>query len=179
MSLRKLVNFTTAWGYDKNICNPANIDKQLLKTIEESGELYEALMNNNRDEAIDAVGDTTVTLILAMECLNFINIDGLIDKATTEPELLSDYVSNVSAEIIIANMSINVSKMVEVYLKRHSLEDEVLRNHIYQLIKMLNTVALEIGTTLEHCLQTAYDVISQRTGTTTDGVFLKESANGL
>jgi len=56
------------WGKDKNL-DKADPCKQLCKSVEEIGEIAAALSRNKQEDLIDAIGDTTVTLIiLAMQC---------------------------------------------------------------------------------------------------------------
>ena len=184
MSLKNLVNKTVVWGYDKGICHAQNSDKQLLKTVEEVGELYEGLMTNNREEVIDAIGDALVTQILFIECLTVKGGDynttpaDLIDSASASAEPMSNFIETVTAELLATNVSIAVSKVASSYLKREQ-NKELLFTNIFDLCDMLSSAALQVGSTAEECLQVAYDVISKRTGNTVDGVFLKDAANDI
>ena len=50
---------------------------QAMKTKEEAHELYAAVVNQNRAEAADAIGDTLVTLIMAASLLRLDVLDCL------------------------------------------------------------------------------------------------------
>ena len=75
MRLNDLIEKVKAWGEDKGIRDP---HKQLIKMFEESGELASAILKNQTEEEIDAVGDVLVCLIIYCnirslsleECLN-------------------------------------------------------------------------------------------------------------
>ena len=62
------------WGYDKGILNvytlsdlPNARQAQANKTLEEVTELFQAILKDNREEAMDAIGDIIVTLIMQAE----------------------------------------------------------------------------------------------------------------
>lgn len=50
-----------------------------------------------------------------------------------------------------------------------------VRDDIGDCLVVLNNIALMYGTTLEECLEKAYDDIKDRKGKMIDGVFVKES----
>lgn len=66
------------WAEDKGILAKATPIKQALKTQEELTELCNAILDNDKHEIIDAIGDIVVTLIIQAkmqsvtieECLN-------------------------------------------------------------------------------------------------------------
>jgi len=62
--VNKLIADIEQWGLDKGILpNPAKT-AQYLKTLEEVKELCDAIVSDNREEVIDAIGDIVVTLIM-------------------------------------------------------------------------------------------------------------------
>ena len=52
------------WAEEKGILSKATPIKQAMKTQEELTELINAILDNNRDEVIDGLGDLMVTLII-------------------------------------------------------------------------------------------------------------------
>jgi NTP pyrophosphatase (non-canonical NTP hydrolase) len=66
------------WAKEKGILDKATPLKQAMKTQEEVTELCNAIIDDNRDEIKDAIGDIVVTLIIQAkmqgmtieECLN-------------------------------------------------------------------------------------------------------------
>lgn len=57
------------WGQDKGIIFEGNETRQMLKTIEEAGELAAALARGDKSAAADAYGDVIVTVIVGAACL--------------------------------------------------------------------------------------------------------------
>lgn len=65
----KLIELVEEWSVDREL-NVAEPSKQFLKVTEEVGELSAALARNNREDFIDALGDTLVTLIILSQQTN-------------------------------------------------------------------------------------------------------------
>ena len=59
-----LINKVIGWADDKGILVRDNAPKQMLKVLEEVGETSGALLKDNRDEIVDGIGDSFVTLII-------------------------------------------------------------------------------------------------------------------
>lgn len=64
MELKILVDLVTDWAEERNLLNPLNANRQMLKVVEEIGELSAGLARNDRDLIKDAIGDSFVTLII-------------------------------------------------------------------------------------------------------------------
>ena len=62
--MNKLIADIEQWGVDKGILPNPDKTAQYFKTCEEVEELNEAILTDNREEAIDAIGDIVVTLIM-------------------------------------------------------------------------------------------------------------------
>lgn len=52
------------WAIVRGITDPENAPKQMLKVMEEVGELAGAIAKGNEDATIDAIGDVLVTIII-------------------------------------------------------------------------------------------------------------------
>ena len=50
------------WACEKGIYEKGNLTTQTLKLLEEAGELAKAVINNDKPEIIDAIGDCVVVL---------------------------------------------------------------------------------------------------------------------
>ena len=78
MDYRILENQVIDWAEDKGILENGTPIKQSFKTLEEVGELINAVSTNNHLEIKDALGDVLVTIIIQakmqnvglIECLN-------------------------------------------------------------------------------------------------------------
>lgn len=52
------------WGEERGIVQNSNPRAQAIKTLEEAGELLQAIADNDREAMIDAYGDILVTLVM-------------------------------------------------------------------------------------------------------------------
>lgn len=70
METDELINKIKRWGAVHGITNP---QLQLCKVVEETGEIAHEVTRNNLDspEIIDALGDTTVTIIILADILGY------------------------------------------------------------------------------------------------------------
>ena len=83
--MEQLENKVVDWGYSRGILTTNAPDtfirsKQLVKTEEEVKELADAIASNNREEAVDAIGDILVTLIMQTRLWNT-NLYECLDQA--------------------------------------------------------------------------------------------------
>jgi NTP pyrophosphatase (non-canonical NTP hydrolase) len=59
------------WATQKGIYEKGDAKTQTLKLLEEVGELSKAILNNDNDEIIDAIGDCVVVLTSIAEFNNY------------------------------------------------------------------------------------------------------------
>lgn len=52
------------WAHRRDLVKPENANRQMLKVMEEVGELASAIAKNKEAETIDAIGDVLVTIII-------------------------------------------------------------------------------------------------------------------
>jgi NTP pyrophosphatase (non-canonical NTP hydrolase) len=77
-SMDRLVSNVIEWADEKDILKKENSFKQMCKVLEEVGEVAAALARDDKDELIDGIGDSLVTLIILakqngldpVQCLN-------------------------------------------------------------------------------------------------------------
>mgnify|MGYP001314948638 FL=1 len=82
MNLNELTNKIRFWATERGL-DEAQPEKQMLKLVEEIGELAEGLAKGNLDEVIDSIGDSYVVLtILAMQL--DLNIEDCVKVAYEE-----------------------------------------------------------------------------------------------
>lgn len=68
------------WAKEKGILDKSTPLKQHVKTVEEVNEVLEAILNNNKEDLADAIGDSIVTLIIQAE-LNGLDVEDCLEKA--------------------------------------------------------------------------------------------------
>jgi len=66
-SYNELEALVLAWAEQKGIMQNGTPIAQCFKTLEEVHELQDAIVNNDREEVIDALGDILVTIIIQAE----------------------------------------------------------------------------------------------------------------
>lgn len=155
--MKELIKKVEAWSIERGL-NTADPNKQRLKLWEEFGELCAATVRDNREDAIDAIGDMLVVMIIYKQQLRYSSnalfypkLDKLNFLSRLDDSTLLDYIG-------------------------YSIADT--RNYIYgieQIVDNLTMLAYRLDINLEECLQSAYDVIKDRRGRMVNGVFVKES----
>lgn len=68
------------WADDRGITSPENSHKQMLKLVEEVGELTSAILKNKEHEIVDAIGDIQVVLVILCKQLG-VNVEEAFDLA--------------------------------------------------------------------------------------------------
>ena len=69
-----------AWGTQKGILEKGRPLAQCQKTLEEVHELQDAILDNDRDEIEDALGDILVTIILQAE-MQGLSLESCLESA--------------------------------------------------------------------------------------------------
>lgn len=82
MNLEKLVAKVEQWSKDRGL-NQSESSKQMLKTIEEVGEVAAALARNDKEALEDGIGDVLVTLIILGQ-QNDLSIERCLNTAYQE-----------------------------------------------------------------------------------------------
>jgi len=70
MELRNEFSTIRQWAKEKGIYESGDIKTQYVKLQEEAGELAKAIINSDREEIIDAIGDMVVVLTSVAELAN-------------------------------------------------------------------------------------------------------------
>jgi len=68
------------WSREKGILEKATTMTQAMKTWEEVHELKDAIVNDNREEIIDALGDIFVTIIIQAE-MQGLSLESCLESA--------------------------------------------------------------------------------------------------
>lgn len=66
-----LFDLIRQWADEKGIYTNGDLKTQALKLVEEQGELAKAILNNDEQEIIDAIGDCVVVLTNVAELARF------------------------------------------------------------------------------------------------------------
>jgi NTP pyrophosphatase (non-canonical NTP hydrolase) len=80
MKLKNEFELIRQWANNKGIYQKGDIKTQYVKLQEEAGELAKAIINNNDNEIIDAIGDCVVVLT-SIAYFNNCKIEDCINEA--------------------------------------------------------------------------------------------------
>ena len=70
-TLDELAMAVLAWADERGLIEPENAPRQMLKVVEELGELTGAMAKDRRDDQKDAIGDVLVTILILAVQLGF------------------------------------------------------------------------------------------------------------
>ena len=170
-TIQELVPLIQEWAKERGIFKKSTPFDQLLKTHEEVGELIKACYDNDKPAIQDAIGDVMVTLInycYFMKIDAWIQINDVLnigDETNEDKVILSLYTLRELSSLM-NNTFITMGRMYEEQPKT------IFFNFSY-IIYYLNNIAFLEDTTLEACLNIAYNEIKNRTGKMINGKFIK------
>ena len=171
-TIQELVPLIQEWAKERGIFDKSTPFDQLLKTHEEVGELIKACYDNDKPAIQDAIGDVMVTLInycYFMKIDAWIQINDVLnigDETNEDKVILSLYTLRELSSLM-NNTFITMGRMYEEQPKT------IFFNFSY-IIYYLNNIAILENTTLEECLNIAYNEIKNRTGKMINGTFVKD-----
>ena len=154
---KELIEKVEQWSKDRNL-HTADPNKQRLKLWEEFGELNASIARDDREGAIDAIGDMLVVMIIYKQQLGYGSNDVLKPKQDN-----IDFIGRLEDIDLIDYAGYGI---VQTRSYIQSIE---------QVVDNLTMLAYRLGTNLEECLAAAYDEIKDRRGKMVNGVFVKES----
>ena len=172
--MRYNIKLVEEWARDKGLVGTSNqaVCAQFIKGVEEGGEIFDAILDRDKDELIDAIGDRLV--VATIECLN----------AGLDP---SEYVKRVhmgnldnfdSFETAVKSRDALVLACrygsAQGQLARRVAKQKPIGGHMVEIIHSLNRLSTLLCVDIGECYRIAYTVIRNRTGSTVDGVFVKD-----
>lgn len=154
---KELIEKVEQWSKDRNL-HTADPNKQRLKLWEEFGELNASIARNDREGAIDAIGDMLVVMIIYKQQLGY-GSNELFYSGKDDIDFLGRLEDIDLIDFIGRG----------IYDSRSYIEG------LGMVVDNLTVLAYRLSTNLEECLAAAYDVIKDRKGKMINGVFVKES----
>ena len=135
--MKELIKKVEAWSIERGL-NTADPNKQRLKLWEEFGELNAAIARNNREDAIDAIGDMLVVLIIYCQ-QNYWDREEIFKTEKTLYRETQERNLTIAIDVTAGN---------------------ICRAHVYEptvrdVVICLGFISAKYGITLEECLTTA------------------------
>jgi hypothetical protein len=170
-TIQELVPLIHQWAKEREIYEQLTPFDELLKTHEEVGELIKACYDNDKTAIQDAIGDILVTLInycyFRNENFNNVFLNGLSLRPIIEDTCLKQSFSVNSTLIDLFKFECNKSK--------YNNDLDFVYDAMIYFVKHLNGFTkLLKGTTLEGCLNIAYNEIKNRKGKIINRKFIKD-----
>ena len=160
-TIKELVPLIQEWAKEREIYEKLTPFDELLKTHEEVGELIKAAIQ-------DAIGDVMITMI---NYCYFIELDAIeyikqaVDLSVTGYYTIS-YVMHAHNAL---------GRLISLYVWNEGKEiSEPSGLRVFSILHYLNGIAHLEGTTLEECLNLAYNEIKNRKGKIINGKFIKD-----
>lgn len=153
---KELIEKVEQWSKDRNL-HTADPNKQRLKLWEEFGELNASMARNDREGAIDAIGDMLVVMIIYKQQLGY-GSNELFYSGKDDIDFLGRLEDIDLIDFIGRG----------IYDSRSYIEG------LGMIVDNLTVLAYRLSTNLEECLAAAYDVIKDRKGKMINGVFVKQ-----
>lgn len=166
-TIQELVPLIHQWAKERKIYEQLTPFDELLKTHEEVGELIKACYDNDKTAIQDAIGDVMITMI---NYCYFIKLDAIkhikqaVDLSVTGYYTIS-YVINAHNAL---------GRLISLYVWNEGKEiSEPSGLRVFSILHYLNGIAHLEGTTLEECLNLAYNEVKNRTGKIINRKFIK------
>ena len=161
-SMDELIKRIEIWSIDRGL-NNQDSGKQILKLVEEFGELVQGHLKNNVDQIKDSIGDMMVVMIIFCQQENI---------------RIKDALNRTSVGLFNERHLKDVDSCLKFTLRHISqLADRPRFWPELDLAAITDSIANIGGAydlTVEECLRVAYEEIKDRKGKMVNGVFVKE-----
>ena len=166
-TIQELVPLIHQWAKERGIFDNLTPFDQLLKTHEEVGELIKACYDDDLPAIQDAIGNVMVTLInyCYFKKIDFVKVYKQIQYDDSEAiNIYCALTVNDTIAFFLRDLFYSWNKPLKVTI--FSTVSNILRN--------LQNITINNNTTLEECLNIAYNEIKNRTGRIINGKFVKD-----
>ena len=166
-TIQELVPLIHQWAKERGIFDKSTLFDQLLKTHEEVGELIKACYDDDPLAIQDAIGDVMVTLInyCYFKKIDFVKVYKQIQYDDSEAiNIYCALTVNDTIAFFLRDLFYSWNKPLKVTI--FSTVSNILRN--------LQNITINNNTTLEECLNIAYNEIKNRKGRIINGKFVKD-----
>ena len=154
-----------AWAHARNLITGSTPIDQLMKTIEEFGELAHGINKGRLAEIKDGIGDVAVTLVIAAEQMGIKDFD--VEPLSPTFSFSAKKAALEVASLIGALADFTVATSVPNYAITR-------RTAISKIMYGLDHLARSYGLTFGECCDAAWAEIKDRKGRMSNGVFIKE-----
>lgn len=162
-TFKELQGLVIKWGEDRDLYHPehgATESSQILKFIEETGELAQGLLKNDRALIKDSIGDCQVVLINLAKMQDF-DLSYFYDKENVK--YIRDFFTiGIHKGFTESDIMLNVF-------------DSLNNESIFHVIAFLEAFSSKLGFGEFECLNSAYEEIKDRKGKMMNRAFVKNN----
>lgn len=163
--MQKLIQQIEQWAEDRNLIHGSTPQKQILKLVEEFGELCSGVAKNKPDVIKDSIGDCFVVLtIINAQCRNESTETNANQSHLLEP---TGHFGAHSIDEALLRAAAKIGNFANKTTPPDDWDVNCLSNYLFLVSKMANLDFWD-------CVQHAYDQIKDRKGKMINGVFVKE-----
>lgn len=170
--MKELIKNIEQWAEDRNLIEGSTPQKQMLKLMEEFGELCGGIAKNKPDVIKDSVGDCLVVMIIMKRQLG-LGTEYNFDELEKRFEMPAKF----NTELACLDFGVHFG----ILAKTLSVFDRFglcfyPSNIVFDFIRCygsLLAICFSLKLDIKDCLQIAYDQIKDRKGKMIDGVFVK------
>lgn len=156
------------WAIERNLHN-STLQAQFCKGVEEGGEIFEAILLQDKEKFVDAIGDKLVVLtIICM--IESIEADDYIKQLPKMYEGESFFYGADSNDCVVTALMLG---MKQGDLARSICKGLPIADNVTQIVGVLNLLCNICCVDIRECYRIAYNVISKRKGKTVNGVYVK------
>ena len=168
------IKLVQQWGIQRGLTDQTTdaLRSQFIKGVEEGGEIFDAILKRDKDELVDAIGDRLVVLTLECMCAGLDPQEHI--RRVRHPdfygyESFEEAVKSRDALQLACELGAHQGRLARSIAKQLPINDDVER-----MVTMLTRIATLLCVDIGECYRIAYTVIRDRTGSTVDGVFVKD-----
>jgi hypothetical protein len=167
-TIQELIPLIHKWAEEREIFDKSTPFYQLINANKEVGELIKVCYDYEKKAIQEATGNAMIFLI---NYCKFINEDVLL-YIETATEILPCKKRNITF------LAVDVNSHLSLILSKFSYKKNGIKipdlEDMLDLFNSLHNIALLESTTLEECLNIAYNEIKNRTGKIINGKFIKD-----
>lgn len=169
MKLTTLNDLVLDWADKRGILEHSSTTAQMVKLLEEYGELASGVAKNDEAKIKDSIGDCLVVAIIMRGIGR--RTDCVFDKL---PQFESFCVDTYTAQMAVVHCVEYLGRVAWQLNRPMDSSDNIIDEQLTDFVRSLRDVAYHFDTTLDECLALAWDEIKDRRGIMSeDGVFIK------
>lgn len=158
------------WAMHRRILDESTAQFQMLKGTEEHGEMATAILNGDREELIDAIGDQLVVAIIQCAQLGYMDeleewMEVCVDEEWKAPGLPFDITTEYGVALAITAAQGSISSDLA--------RSRCARKSFHKFFREVYNLCYVFGISPHRALDSVYGIISKRDGVMRNGVWVK------